>query len=90
MQKQGKVSINETNTLQDIKDEKLKIYSIDDVLDYEVLEVDENIEKLIRTGRKIENKYFIKDKVIFKDKNSKLLGIYEVENDILKVWKNFV
>lgn len=88
--KQGKVSINETNTLQDIKDEKLKIYSIDDVLDYEVLEVDENIEKLIRTGRKIENKYFIKDKVIFKDKNSKLLGIYEVENDILKVWKNFV
>ena len=88
--KQGKVSINETNTLQDIKAGILNIYRIDEVLEYPVIKVDEHLEKLIRTGQKIENKFLIKDKVIFKNKNSKLLGIYEAENDILKVWKNFV
>ena len=31
----------------------------------------------------------IKAKVIFKNKNNKLLGIYELDNNKLKVWKNF-
>ena len=39
---------------------------------------------------KIPNNWNIKDKVIFKNKDNILLGIYEKYDDILKVWKNFI
>ena len=66
-----------------------KLYTIDEVLDYPVIEVDEILEKKIHNGIKIDNIFKIKDKVIFKSKNNKLLGIYELDNNKLKVWKNF-
>ena len=88
--KQGKVSIEKTNSMEELKNELLNIYTIDETLDYPSIEVDEYIEKLIRTGRPLNNTFEVKDKVIFKDKNNKILGIYYLENDVLKVWKNFV
>ena len=66
-----------------------KLYTIDEVLEYPVIEVDEILEKKIHNGVKIDNTFNIKDKVIFKNKNNKLLGIYELDNSKLKVWKNF-
>ena len=42
----------------------------------------------INNGVKIENIYNIEDKVIFKYKEE-LLGIYEVDGNMLKTWKNF-
>ena len=41
-------------------------------------------------GVSIPNEYEIDDKVIFVNKENKLLGIYEVDETHLKVWKNFV
>ena len=87
--KQGKTTINESYTLDDIRNGNYKLYRIDEVLDYPVIEVNELLEKKIHNGVKIDNTFNIKDKVIFKNKNNKLLGIYELDNNKLKVWKNF-
>jgi len=87
--KQGKVSIKNTNTLTDLKKGKLTLHTIDEALDYPVVIVKENIERKIKTGQKLPNIYKIKDKVIFKNKKQEILGIYQVENEKLRVWKNF-
>ena len=86
--KQGKIDINETNTLEEIKMGKAKLHTIDEVLDYPVIKVDKELEKRIRNGQKLPNQYHIKDKVIFKA-SEELLGIYKVEKDLLRVCKNF-
>jgi tRNA U55 pseudouridine synthase TruB len=88
--KQGIISIEETSTLTDLDNEQIKLYDIDELLDYPVVEVDEFLEKLIRTGRPLINKFKATDKIIFKDKNLNILGIYQVENEELRCWKNFV
>ena len=86
--KLGKFNIEDAYTLDDIRNGNYKIYSIDEALDYPVIEVEDDLYKKISNGVKIENKYNIKDKVIFKYKD-KILGIYEKDKDILKTWKNF-
>ena len=87
--KQGKVSIEDTNTIEDIKNNKYTLHSIEEVLDYQVIEIEEELLKKISSGVKIKNTFNIKDKVIFKY-HHKILGIYEKDNDMLKVWKNFI
>lgn len=87
--KQGKVDIKETNTLEEIKKGKAKLHKIDEVLDLPTITVDKETERKIKNGMKLPNKYQIKNKVIFKTKNNKILGIYKVEKDMLRVWKNF-
>ena len=88
--KQGKVSIEETKTLKDIKNGNFKLYEIDEVLEIPVIAVDSVPEQKIRTGQKTNNDYNIKEKVIFKDQNNFILGIYESKEGLLSVWKNFV
>lgn len=87
--KQGKVSIEEAYTLKEIENNNYKIYNIDEVLDYPVIITDEKLERKIKNGQKLSNNWNITDKVIFKSKNKKLLGIYQVEQQHLRVWKNF-
>ncbi|MBR2246222.1 MAG: tRNA pseudouridine(55) synthase TruB [Bacilli bacterium] len=86
--KLGKFNIENSYTLDDIRNNNYKLYSIDEALDYPVIEIEDNLYKKISNGVKINNKYKIKDKVIFKYKD-KLLGIYERDKDMLKTWKNF-
>ena len=86
--KQGKISIEDTNTLEEVRDGKAKEYRIEEILDYPVIQVKEE-ESFILNGVKVPNKWMIKDKVIFKNRENKLLGIYEREEELLKVWKNF-
>ena len=87
--KQGQISIEDTNTIEEIKQGKYKLHSIDEVLDFPVIEVEKELEKRIKNGQKLSNIYNIKDKVIFKNKKKETLGIYKVEKDKLRVWKNF-
>lgn len=87
--KQGKIDIKETNTLEEITKGKAKLHKIDEVLDLPTITVNEETERKIKNGVKLPNKYQIKNKVIFKNKNNKILGIYKVEKDMLRVWKNF-
>lgn len=88
--KQGIVSLEETNTLEDLDNKNITLHNIEDVLDIEVIEVNDFLENKIRSGHRLNNTFSIKDKVIFKSKSNQLLGIYEVEEDHLKVWKNFI
>ena len=87
--KQGKVTIDEAYKLSDIRDNNFKIYRIEETLEYPVVKVNEELEYKITNGVKLDNAFDIKDKVIFVNKDDKLLGIYENDNDKLKVWKNF-
>ena len=88
--KQGIVSIEETNTLEDLDNKNITLHNIEDVLDIKVVEVNDFLENKIRCGHRLDNTFSIEDKVIFKNKNNQLLGIYQVEGEHLKVWKNFI
>ena len=87
--KQGKISIDDSYTIEDIEKGNIKIYKIEEVLDYPQIVVDKELEFKISNGMKVYNEWRIKDKVIFKNTNNKILGIYEVDNQKLRVWKNF-
>ena len=87
--KQGKVTINDSYKLNDIKSNNFKYYKIEEVLDYPIIKVDEDLEFKIKNGVKIKNTFEIENKVLFINENNKLLGIYEKNNEELKVWKNF-
>ncbi len=88
--KQGKYTLADAYTLEDIVSGNFNLLKIEDVLDYPKVVTDEKLSFKIKSGQKLKNEYNIKDKVLFIDQNNKLLGIYQVENEKLKVWKNFV
>ena len=87
--RQGKVKLEECYKLEDIKNNNYKLLSIEEVLNYKKIEVDQDTYKKISNGVKITNTYNIKDRVIF-TYNNQLIGIYEKDNELLKVWKNFI
>jgi tRNA pseudouridine55 synthase len=88
--KQGKYTLTDAYTLEDIAAGNFNLLKIEDVLDYPKVVADEKLSFKIKSGQKLKNEYNIKDKVLFIDQNNKLLGIYQVENENFKVWKNFV
>lgn len=87
--KQGAIDIKQTNTIDELAKGKGILHRIDEVLDFPTIIVDDEEERKIKNGQKMPNKYQITDKVIFKNKNNKILGIYKTEKDMLRVWKNF-
>ncbi len=86
--KQGIIDIKDTNTLEDLKNNNYNLHKIEEVLDYPIIELPSDLIKEVTNGMKITNNWDIKDKVIFTI-NNKLIGIYEVNHNNLKVWKNF-
>lgn len=88
--KQGNIKIDEAYRIEDIKSNNYKLYKIDELLTYKTIIVDKDLEFKISNGVKIDNIWNIEDKVIFKNKDNKLLGIYEKDSTSLKVWKNFI
>lgn len=87
--KQGKFSLENSNTIDEIRDNNYSLYSIEDVIDFPVVKLDKENSYLVSNGVIITNTFNIKDKVLFKSYDDKLLGIYEVDVDKLKTWKNF-
>lgn len=88
--KQGKFTLEDSFSLKDVLSGKYKLLKIEEVLDYKVEKVDPLTEQKIRTGQKLTNTYNVEDKIIFLNQNNELLGIYFLEDNILKVWKNFI
>lgn len=82
-------SKDDSYTLKQIENNNFKMYNIEEVLEYPKIIVTDELARKIRTGQKLKDIYQINDKVIFLDKNKTLLGIYEKDNEILRVWKNF-
>ena len=87
--KVDKFSLDEAYSLEDIENNNYKLISIEETLDYKKIVVDEELEFKIRNGVKLKNSFNIKDKVLFLNKQNELLGIYELDNDELKVFRNF-
>ena len=88
--KQGKFSLELASTLENVKKGKYHLYKIEDILDYPNVIVDKELEFKIRNGQKLKNIYQVQDKILFLAESKKILGIYQSENDVLTVWKNFV
>ena len=87
--KQGNIKIEEAYTIEDVEQGNYKLYKIEELLDYPQVVVDDELEFKIKNGVKVPNNWNIKNRVIFKNRNNKLLGVYEIDNKKLRVWKNF-
>lgn len=83
--KQGKFSIDESYTLNDIKNGNYKLLNIKDVIDIEKVVVSDNMLFKIKNGM-ILDKFFISDKALILDNNGNEIGIYKIyDKDSKKV-----
>ena len=87
--KQGDISLEDAITLEDLIHGNYQLRSIEEVLNIPQVMVDQKTSFKVKNGCKIENLWNIQEKVLIKDLENNLLGIYEVEGNLLKVWKNF-
>lgn len=87
--RQGNFSIDDAYFLDDIKNNQFHVISIEDALNYPIVQLDSFLSMKARNGVRIRNQYNILDKVIFKDMNGQIIGIFQVDGDYLKTWKNF-
>lgn len=89
---QGKFSINEAYSLQDIESNNYKFLTITDVLkDDNCVIIDNNLFNVIKNGSLIDNVYN-KDKVtfIYNDEVIAIYKIYEKDNKKMKPYKMFI
>lgn len=83
--KQGRFSIDESYTLNDIKNGNYKLLNIKDVIDIEKVVVSDNMLFKIKNGM-ILDKFFISDKALILDNNGNEIGIYKTyDKDSKKV-----
>ena len=83
--KQGKFSIDESYTLNDIKNGNYKLLNIKDVIDIEKVVVSDDMLFKIKNGM-ILDKFFISDKALILDNNGNEIGIYKAyDKDSKKV-----
>lgn len=83
--KQGKFSIYESYTLNDIKNGNYKLLNIKDVIDIEKVVVSDDMLFKIKNGM-ILDKFFISDKALILDNNGNEIGIYKTyDKDSKKV-----
>lgn len=81
--KQGNFNINNSYTIEDIKNGNYKLLNIKEFLDYKVIELPDNLINKVLNGNKIINTFNITKRVIFTYK-SKDIAIYEVNQKDLK------
>ncbi len=81
---QGKFTLKECYTLDDIKKKKYKILPIKEVLDIEVKQVSNKEKNQILNGVPMDGST---SKILFVDENGKELAIYQKVNSKLKMWK---
>lgn len=90
--KQGNFQIANANTIQDIENNKFKIYSIEEILEkFYKIEMTDDLYFKIKNGSIIKNNYN-HDIVVF-TKNDKVIAIYKEyskDKTLLKPWKMFL
>ena len=84
--KQGYFSIEESITLDKLKEKKIKPLPIEKALkDMLVVEVDEKLEFMISNGRILDN-YYAENKIAFKNKKNEIIAIYKsLDEDFSKI-----
>ena len=90
--KQGEFKIEDSYTLEQIKNKKYKLLEMQEVLkEYLQIEANEYIENKIKNGCLLENRYN-EDIIVFINKNQQVIGIYkkyEKYMNKIKPWKVF-
>ena len=88
---QAGIDISCASTLEDILNDKYKSLTFNDLLkDYPFVTVDSYLEKKIKNGRPLENRYCF-NRFVYQNEFGKILAIYEVSSDkkIVKPYKVF-
>ena len=86
--KQGIFQIEDANKLEDIRNNKYKLITIEEVLkNYYTVDLDDELEFKVKNGTKIKNIYN-EDIVVFK-KNNQVLAVYKDDEGCLRMWKMF-
>ncbi len=80
--KVDKYNLEDAYTLEDVEKNNYKLLSIEEVLDYPKIELDDEQYKKVSNGVKLSNDYNINDKVIF-TYNNHLVAIYEKKDNNL-------
>lgn len=90
--KQGRFSIDMANTIEDIVNDKYRVYSISECLDIKKIIVDDEDAIKIKNGVWMD-KYISENKVLFILEDGTELAIYERSNSnnriVMKPWKVF-
>ena len=83
--KQDKLSVNDSYTIEDIKNDNYRLLNLEDIFDIQKIEIEEKLEKKIINGSLIDNIYN-KDKIIFTKNNNNfvLYTVYEKDKTKLK------
>jgi len=86
--KQGPFLLANTCSLESIKTGTSKMLSLKESLkNYPVLEVNQEEEKKVKNGAKLENKTKIEGPCVILDKEKQILAIYKGEKEDLVAWK---
>ena len=90
--KQGNFQITSANTIQDIENNKFKIYSIEEILEkFYKIEMTDDLYFKIKNGSIIKNNY--NHNIVAFTKNDKVIAIYKEyskDKTLLKPWKMFL
>lgn len=90
--KQGNFQIANANTIQDIENNKFKIYSIEEILEkFYKIEMTDDLYFKIKNGSIIKNNY--NHDIVAFTKNDKVIAIYKEyskDKTLLKPWKMFL
>ena len=90
--KQGNFNIENSYTLNDIKNGNFKLIPINECLsNLFTCKVDDYLENKIKNGQLLENRYD-SEKILFVNQNDEVLAIYEVyekDSNKIKPWKMF-
>lgn len=88
--KQGNFDINDAVSLDQIEKGNYKLHDISEVLtDLYTVVVDDYLEKKIKNGSILQNRYD-KEIILFKNQNNRLLAIYKIyekDKTMIKPWK---
>lgn len=86
--KQGGFDIEDSFTLDDIKNGNFKFKNIHEFLKYPSIEINNELIKIIKNGGRIKNIYNVQDKVILTYQGENI-AIYETNNETLKPYIMF-
>ncbi len=84
--KQGYFSLKDANTIEDIENNKYKLLTIEEVLPYKKIEVNDFLKNKIINGQKLENR--LHEPILF-TYEGKAIALYKEDNDKIKPWKMF-
>ena len=86
----GNFSLDDSYTIDEIREGNYKLLNLDEVLDLNVVVVDYNLEKKIRNGCVLE-KFFDDDMAIIKNQDGVMIAIYQKKDkDMVKPYRMFL